>query len=79
MEQIMGRLIAMREQITTQVVANMNAWRKETRANQEVMEAYPERAKSRIETGQEPMEAKIKTCLAEVGHRFGGKSRRNRV
>jgi hypothetical protein len=30
------------------------------------MEAYPERMESRIETGQEPMEAEIKTCLVEV-------------
>jgi hypothetical protein len=29
-------------------------------------EAHPERAESRIENGQEPMEAEIKICLVEV-------------
>jgi hypothetical protein len=31
-----------------------------------VTEAYPERKESRIETGREPVEAKIKICLVEV-------------
>jgi hypothetical protein len=44
----------------------MNDWRNKTNARRKATEAYPERTESRIETGQEPPEAEIKTCLVDV-------------
>jgi hypothetical protein len=70
----------MMEQITAKVEANTNVLQKgnkycreametyieKTKADREATEAYPKRTESRIETGQEPMEAEIKTCLVEA-------------
>jgi hypothetical protein len=50
---------------------SMNPWRNKMNRRQETTEAYPERTEARIQTGQEPFEAEIKTC---EGRGFGNKS-----
>jgi hypothetical protein len=49
---------------------NKNAWRKDMKTCREVTEAYPERTETRIKTGQELLEAEIKTDLEKRRQRF---------
>jgi hypothetical protein len=63
---LLSKIDAMREKMISHhedMRTDMRTWRKEMKADLEATEAYPERTESRIETGQEPLEAEIKTCL----------------
>jgi hypothetical protein len=44
----------------------VNAWKSKTNTRPEETEAHPERTESRMDTGQEPLEAEIKNCLVDV-------------
>jgi hypothetical protein len=58
-EAIQEEIIAKMETYQGRMEANINAW-------QNKMKACPERTESSTETGQEPVEDEIKTCLVEV-------------